>query len=168
MLLQGTNEVVKALNDFYIQNYKEAYSKYLLELEFTTILTYYSGNCSLVINMNSTAVAATHSNMCIMLECREEDLLHLDDAAMHSFFIEKISKQYAGLFELNRVLCSKRLNRKLIIKNTNFNEGLLNIKLDKDVLQLELNYRKIIELNKEEQDLLEAIEGLSQHLRSFL
>lgn len=168
MWLQGTNEVIKALNDFYIQNYKEAYSKYLLELEFATILTYYSGNCSLVINMNSTPVAVTRSNMCIMLECREEDLMHLDDAAMHSFFTEKISKQYAGIFELNRVLCSKRFNRKLIIKNTNFNEGLLNIKLDKDVIQLELNYNKIIDLNEEDHDLLEAIEGLSQHLRCFL
>jgi hypothetical protein len=167
MWLQGTNEIIRTLNDFYINNYKEALYKYQVELEFTTILTYYSGSCALVININSIPEANVRINMCIMLECSEKDLKDLNKDTLHSFFIGKIMKQYAGLFELNKVLCGKRINRKMIIKNTNFNEGILNIKLDMEVVQIELSYNKIAEINKMDKDLFNAIQGLSQHLENL-
>ncbi|MDF2840737.1 MAG: hypothetical protein K0Q99_1509 [Clostridia bacterium] len=164
MGLQGTNDVINLLNDFYLEHYKEALFKYKVVLEFATILTYYSGSCALVLNILSIPEANTCTNMCIMMECNEKDLQNLNEEALYSFFDEKIIKQHAGLLELNRVLCSKRIHRKVIIKNTNVNEGILNIKLDKEVIQIELNYNKIVGINDADKDLLMSIEALTEHL----
>lgn len=163
MWLHGTNETIKTLNDFYMDYYKEIFNSYLVELDFTTILTYYSGSCALVVDIHSSKEAAAETDMCIMLECNESDIKDLDETAMHNLFTNKIIQKYKGLLELNKVLCSRPIGRRIIIKNTNFNESILSFKVEKEVMQIELNYNKMIELNKSDRDLLNAIDALSIH-----
>jgi hypothetical protein len=167
MWLQGTNDIIKALKEFYTENYKVIFNNYKVDLDFATILTYYSGNCALVIDINSIPEATTVTNMCIMLECTESDIKDLSEEALHRLFQSKILNKYKGILELNLLLSNKRNNRKIIIKNTNYNEAVFNLKLEKDVIQIELNYSRINEINNIDKDLYNVIDGLNEHLRNL-
>jgi|GEM_PF-4098486 len=163
MWLHGTNETIKALKDFYTDYYREMFNEYCAELEFTTILTYYSGSCALVIDIHSTQNASAETDICIMVDCTENEMKDLSQDALHRFFSNRIMEKYKGLLELNKALCSRPIHRKIIIKNTNFNEHVLNIKLEKELLQIELNYNKIAEISRMDLDLVNSIEALGRH-----
>jgi hypothetical protein len=165
MWLPSTNEVIETFKEFYIKNYKEILNKYKAELEFATILSYYSGSFAFVIDIHSTSDSTTRTDMCIMLECNENDFIELKEETLHNFFRCKILEKYKGLLELNLVLCNKNINRKVIITHNNFNEAIFNIRVERETLRIELNYRKIEELNNSDKDFLNVIDGLSQLLK---
>jgi hypothetical protein len=165
MWLPSTNEVIETFKEFYNKNYKAVLNTYKAELEFATILSYYSGSFAFVIDIHSTPDSTARTDMCIMLECDENDFTDLKEENLHNFFRYKILEKYKELLELNMILCNKNINRKVIITHNNFNEAIFNIRVERETLRIELNYKKIEELNNSDKDFLNVVDGICQLLK---
>lgn len=167
MELMNTTHILETMKSFYQENYRQAFNEYLAELDFTTILSYYSGNCALIVEIRPTLEAQTQTNICIMIECREDQLNRLDDEVLERILGQQILDKHRYLFQLNKVLCCKKINKAVIIKNTSFNEPVLSIKLDKETIYLDLNYKKLHELHTEDYDLIHLLEGIGENIKTL-
>lgn len=153
MWMLDTTEILKKMKCLYEKNYKAVINEYLVDLTFETILTYYSGSCAVIVEVKSLQEAYANTDFCLMLECSESELQKLDDHTMDLIITKRILEKHKAIFELNKVLCSKKISRKIIIKNTSFNEPVISIKLDGDAIYLDLNYSKLEHQKSDNQDM---------------
>src|SRR4051812_48285091 len=94
----NTDELLKKLTSCYIEHFKPQFNAYLLDLEFTTVLVYYSGICAIVAEFISLPDIAVKTKMCIMIDYDKDDLYELNDDVLKHIIEEEILKKYEGFF----------------------------------------------------------------------
>ena len=159
----NTDEVLKRLTSCYKENFKARFNEYLLDLEFTTVLVYYSGICAIVAEFISLPHVPVRTRMCIMIDYDRNDLCELKDEVLERIIAKEILEKYEGFFYINRELCSRYFGRRICIKNASFKEPVLSIKLEKEEMILELNGQIIRSLGRGDKDFLGLVASLNRY-----
>ena len=96
----NTEAALLRVKNFYESHYEQVLNEYNATLCFETLLEYFTGSCSLVVEMRSMAEDKGKVEMIYMVDCHKSDFTN-DDEAFAAFFDRQIYKPYFPYFKLN-------------------------------------------------------------------
>ncbi|MFZ5353223.1 MAG: hypothetical protein ACOZCL_10950 [Bacillota bacterium] len=159
----STDQILNEFTKIYKESYKSVFEEYGVELEFTTVLTYYSGMCSVVVKISSLPGLSTAVEMCLMIDHEYEELCKLDKSTIARIIKDKILSRHTRLLMTCREVGSMHYKRKVIIKNINYKDSLISLKAEKDLLIVELNDTLIADINRSSNDFINTLISISNN-----
>ena len=144
----STDDILNKMNEIYNKKYKQMFNDYLLDLEFKTILSYYTGSGSIVFELQSLA-GLPKTEVFLMVDYDNENIFTMQDEIYEKIIFDDIYKKYEPIYKLNKELCSRSFNKKIVIKNTNIKEETFALKTYKDSILIEINGKKLLNFNEE-------------------
>lgn len=164
MHIACTEEVLRKLTDHYNQHYRYLFNEYGVDLEFKTILIYYSGICGVVVECSSLHGMNVNTCMCLVIDFNQNALFEMEEWALDKLLRDEILCKYQRVLSIHKELCNRHFTRKIVLKNSNFKESVLNIKMTIDEIILELNNNFVGIIKEDDQDLYQILSGLGKYL----
>ncbi len=157
----NSDVALKDLSELFRNEFKDKLAEFNIELVFETLLEYYTGACSLVVQMNSDSKTKGRVEMIYMVDCYKEDFLEGSER-LYSFFNRKIVQPYMMYFKLSKIIAEHGITKTVFIKDSVINEAILAIRLGKDQIFLDVNGPKLLDsLESGESDLKNLIQCLA-------
>lgn len=156
----NTGLALQRITTLYEKKYKEKLQEYNAGLVFETLLEYFTGACSLVVEMRSLSEEKGPVEMIYMVDCYKTDFTNSDEE-FESFFDRRIFKPYFHFFKLNYLISDFKLSKKVFIKDTVATDAVISIKMSSDVINLDINGPKLMANIEKTNDLKALLKCLS-------
>lgn len=139
----NTEAALLRIKNIYEKKYKTMLSEYNAHLSFETLLEYFTGSCSLVVEMNSISEKKGKVEMIYMVDCHKTDFTNSDEE-FEDFFEKRIYKPYYQYFKLNYLISDFKLGKKVFIKDTVASDAVVCIKISTELINLDINGHKLV------------------------
>lgn len=139
----NTEEALLRVRRLYESKYEENLRELRATLSFETLLEYFTGACSLVVEMKSQAQGAGNVEMIYMVDCHKTDFIN-EDEAFAEFFEKRIFRPYYPYFKLNYLISDFGLKKKVFIKDTVAMDSVLSVRISTEIINLDINGHKLM------------------------
>ncbi len=159
----NTDLALERVTRLYEEEYKPLLEIYNIGLLFETLLEYFTGSCSLVVEMRTLDSEKGRVEMIYMVDCHRNDFLG-DDEELRSFFMKRVYKPYEHFFKLAHLIADCKLSRKVFIKDTVATDSIVSIKANQELINLDINSNKLSGNLEKAEDLRALLKCLSFEL----
>ena len=156
----NTEAALFRIKELYEKKYKGMLTEYNAGLAFETLLEYFTGSCSLVVEMNSISAEKGKVEMIYMVDCHKTDFTNSDED-FEAFFEKRIYKPYFQYFRLNYMISDFKLGKKVFIKETVATDSIISIKITPELISLDINGHKLTTNDEDTTELRALLKCLS-------